>query len=228
MESLQKQKIITYPLKIDEQFVKIKVLDSWVFPEEVEKNTVIKVLATAFVYWNQVFERVSIACPGTLFCLIVYGVNAFTAEAFKIPQVRATMKILTDMGITVIGVVSEPMCAFLYQTVKAAKTEYDLYKKELLTNPNAQPPKLSLQNPKGVVDLGGGTCDISLNTITEYKEHSTLTSAATNKDFWGGDSEVPTLADLDLLLEHFTIPLKSIRQIFGLICVANTGIVILL
>lgn len=130
------------------------------------------------------------------------------------------------MGITVIGVVSEPMCAFLYQTVKAAKTEYDLYKKELLTNPKAQAPELCLQNKKAVVDLGGGTCDISINTITKYEEHSTLTGAASNKDFWGGDSEVPTIADLDLLLQHFTIPLKSINQIFGLICVANTGIVV--
>lgn len=64
VENLQKQKVITYPLKIDEQFVKILVEGNWVFPEEVEKNTVIKVLATSFVYWNQVFERVSIACPG--------------------------------------------------------------------------------------------------------------------------------------------------------------------
>lgn len=76
-----------------------------------------------------------------------------------------------DMGIKVIGVVSEPACAFLYHALVTLEMEWEKYYAALREHKAEEAVKPSgLRQAKILVfDIGGGTTDISMHHITKFE-----------------------------------------------------------
>lgn len=75
------------------------------------------------------------------------------------------------MGIKVIGVVAEPACAFLYHALLNLEMQWDQYYDALRQHNAIGAVKPSGLRPAKilVLDVGGGTTDISMHHITKFE-----------------------------------------------------------